>query len=357
MINLQIVPIFGLDNIQTFKKGGRIYIKKKNRGKFTKSAKAAGESVQEHAAKVLSDPNATPLQKKRANFARNAAKWKHQQGGTINMGPKKKLSIEEQKQVTNKVPKEKGMSGADPIGSFAVETVALNPAFKYIGKGVKFLGKKAYDQYKLNKAIGPKFDKSKLGRMIGRGVEQRVYDGGNGIVYKVYGRANKNSTKQDLKNMKDFYELRNTSPANLPVKYVGYIKNNHNQYLSVFEQPKAEIPTDFRSFDIIVRDGKKRLKDLGYKHWVDYRNADHDLIDVHPGNFGLYKGKPVVLDGIVIPRKPGTIKINTDIPGIPQHIIDRVNTTNSNMDWIISNGHYPEFRKKGGKINKSFVSN
>lgn len=77
MINLQIISIFGLDNIQTFKKGGRIHIKKKNRGKFTKSAKAARESVQEHAAKILSDPNATPLQRKRANFARNSAKWKH----------------------------------------------------------------------------------------------------------------------------------------------------------------------------------------------------------------------------------------------------------------------------------------
>ena len=75
MINLQIIPIFGLDNIQTFKKGGKIHIKKKNRGKFTKSAKAAGESVQKHAAKVLSDPNATPLQKKRANFAKNSKSW------------------------------------------------------------------------------------------------------------------------------------------------------------------------------------------------------------------------------------------------------------------------------------------
>lgn len=81
MLNLEINPIFGLDNILTFKKGGGIHIKKKNRGKFTKSAKAAGESVQEHAAHVLSDPNATPLQKKRANFARNAAKWKHEDGG------------------------------------------------------------------------------------------------------------------------------------------------------------------------------------------------------------------------------------------------------------------------------------
>ena len=88
MINLQIIPIFGLDNIQTFKKGGEIHIKKKNRGKFTKSAKAVGESVQEHAAKVLSDPNATPLQKKRANFARNSAKWKHQSGGILSQKDK-----------------------------------------------------------------------------------------------------------------------------------------------------------------------------------------------------------------------------------------------------------------------------
>lgn len=36
--------------------------------------------------------------------------------GPLNMGPKKKLSIEEQRQITSKVLKEKGMSGADPLG-------------------------------------------------------------------------------------------------------------------------------------------------------------------------------------------------------------------------------------------------
>lgn len=60
--------------ILMMKKGAKIHIKKENRGKFTKSAKAAGQSVQEHAKSVLNNPNATPLQKKRANFARNAAK-------------------------------------------------------------------------------------------------------------------------------------------------------------------------------------------------------------------------------------------------------------------------------------------
>lgn len=54
----------------------KIFIKKKNRGKFTKSAKAKGRSVQEHARAVLNDPKASATQKKRANFARNAKKWK-----------------------------------------------------------------------------------------------------------------------------------------------------------------------------------------------------------------------------------------------------------------------------------------
>ena len=52
-----------------------IHIKKSNRGKFTASSKKAGESVQQHAKSVLSNPNASAKEKKRANFARNAAKW------------------------------------------------------------------------------------------------------------------------------------------------------------------------------------------------------------------------------------------------------------------------------------------
>ena len=60
-----------------------IKIKKKNRGKFTKAAKAAGQSVQEHAHSVLNNPKATKLQKKRAQFAINAKKWHHKDGGLL----------------------------------------------------------------------------------------------------------------------------------------------------------------------------------------------------------------------------------------------------------------------------------
>lgn len=65
-------------------KGGPINIKKKNRGKFTASAKRAGMGVQEFARHVLAnkdDYSSTLV--KRANFARNAAGWKHALGGYI----------------------------------------------------------------------------------------------------------------------------------------------------------------------------------------------------------------------------------------------------------------------------------
>lgn len=60
-----------------------IKIKEKNKGKFTADAKRAGKSVQEHARDILNNPNATPLQEKRANFARNAKRWKHREGGIV----------------------------------------------------------------------------------------------------------------------------------------------------------------------------------------------------------------------------------------------------------------------------------
>ena len=55
----------------------KIRIKPENKGKFTTSAKKAGEGVQEHAHSVMSNPNVTPLERKRANFAIQAKKWHH----------------------------------------------------------------------------------------------------------------------------------------------------------------------------------------------------------------------------------------------------------------------------------------
>lgn len=66
-------------------KGSGIHIKKNNQGKFTQSAKQHGENVQEYAHSVVNNPKATKLQKKRAQFAINASKWKHQNGGNLSI--------------------------------------------------------------------------------------------------------------------------------------------------------------------------------------------------------------------------------------------------------------------------------
>lgn len=52
-----------------------IAIKKSTQGSFTAAAKKSGQSVQAKAKSVLNSPSASPAMKKKANFARNAAKW------------------------------------------------------------------------------------------------------------------------------------------------------------------------------------------------------------------------------------------------------------------------------------------
>lgn len=68
-----------MNDIEFYKKGNKIYIKKKNRGKFTDycGGKVTDECIQ----RGKNSPN--PKIRKRATFAANARVWKHQQGGTV----------------------------------------------------------------------------------------------------------------------------------------------------------------------------------------------------------------------------------------------------------------------------------
>ena len=61
-----------------FNSGKDIHIKKSKRGTFTKAAKQHGISVQSFANKVLKNPSKySAAMRKKANFAHNAASWKH----------------------------------------------------------------------------------------------------------------------------------------------------------------------------------------------------------------------------------------------------------------------------------------
>lgn len=65
--------------------GGNIHIKPSKRGTFTAAATKHGKSVQEFASQVLANKEEySPAMVKKANFARNASKWKHAFGGDLN---------------------------------------------------------------------------------------------------------------------------------------------------------------------------------------------------------------------------------------------------------------------------------
>ena len=72
--NIHLIP-----KLFFFKNGSKIHIKKQNRGKFTDYC--GGKVTEECIQKGLHSPNAAI--RKRANFARNARRWKHQQGGAL----------------------------------------------------------------------------------------------------------------------------------------------------------------------------------------------------------------------------------------------------------------------------------
>lgn len=67
--------------IEEFKKGSGIHIKKKNRGKFT--SYCGGTVTNECIRKGKASSN--PTIRKRATFAANVRKWKHQLGGTLDL--------------------------------------------------------------------------------------------------------------------------------------------------------------------------------------------------------------------------------------------------------------------------------
>jgi len=71
------VPTMQLDSNVHYGSGGSIHIKPENRGKFTAYKERTGKTT----AEALHSPD--PHVRQMANFARNAAKWKHDLGGDI----------------------------------------------------------------------------------------------------------------------------------------------------------------------------------------------------------------------------------------------------------------------------------
>ena len=151
-----------------FKEGG-IMIKKENRGKFTESANRANMSVQEYARHILANKeDYSPTLIKRANFARNAAKWNafggdlNTYGGTYNGGLE---------YINNGGTHENNILGGVPMGTDRNGTPNLVEEGETIWNDYVFSNRLKVpetltDKYKLNKDITFAEASKKLGKEI-----------------------------------------------------------------------------------------------------------------------------------------------------------------------------------------------
>lgn len=151
-----------------FKEGG-IMIKKENRGKFTESANRANMGIQEYARHILANKeNYSPTLIKRANFARNAAKWNafggdlNTYGGTYNGGLE---------YINNGSTHENNILGGVPMGSDINGTPNLVEEGETIWNDYVFSNRLKVpetltDKYKLNKDITFAEASKKLGKEI-----------------------------------------------------------------------------------------------------------------------------------------------------------------------------------------------
>ena len=151
-----------------FKEGG-IMIKKENRGKFTESANRANMGIQEYARHILANKeDYSPTLIKRANFARNAAKWNafggdlNTYGGTYNGGLE---------YINNGDTHENNILGGVPMGSDRDGTPNLVEEGETIWNDYVFSNRlkvpeTLIDKYKLSKDITFAEASKKLGKEI-----------------------------------------------------------------------------------------------------------------------------------------------------------------------------------------------
>jgi hypothetical protein len=114
---------------------GGIHIKPENKGKFTAYAKSHGKGVQEMASAVLANKeNYSPTIVKRANFAKNAAGWKHEDGGYVEYA--EGGNVNPYNQVLNKVANFNTSKAAEQMDAEYSKALAGDKNIKWKSKDV-----------------------------------------------------------------------------------------------------------------------------------------------------------------------------------------------------------------------------
>lgn len=137
-MDTQLNKIFALNRLEDtiFAKGGNIHIAPSKKGTFTAAAKKYGLGVQEFARRVLANKeDYSSAMVKKANFARNAAKW-HDDGGWI----EKRVPFNDPYKGTFKAQNEAFKTDLKDIASKAASNDRSLPTFRKKKKPLSAIG-------------------------------------------------------------------------------------------------------------------------------------------------------------------------------------------------------------------------
>lgn len=245
-----------------FSSGGKIHIKPENRGKFTALKKRTGHSAswfKEHG---------TPAQKKMAVFALNARKWKHEDGGLVNIydgetEPTQKMNvpIKFDKPLTlSEIPTKNRVNVIDNYSN----------NYNYIVEGDKIYYAKKGRDYWVDISDNETARRNLL-NFISERYQFKGYDddekyihqliGGEGFDYQKY-------HEQPVREKKGFTDYRLYSPIP-PVSRISDAP--------IYKDQKKETPT------VTVEEPKQTKED------VDLREVQRILLAENPANYDVQR--------------------------------------------------------------------
>jgi hypothetical protein len=193
------------DDSEMYKSGGGIHIKPSKRGTFTAAAKKHGKSVQAFASQVLANKgNYSSAMVKKANFARNAAKWKHEDGGPVMYGDGTKVystSNQNTSQVGNNYQNtyQTASTNIDPDGNTSQQFIRQTnnpnqtPYFRYfnddaLGSEINIAGGNGNNMFFTPDSIMGNFLKTRSNYLSGAMAgEQMKRNGGTVDAYQLMG--------------------------------------------------------------------------------------------------------------------------------------------------------------------------
>lgn len=193
---------------EQYASGGSIYIKPSKRGTFTAAATKHGKSVQEFARQVLANKeNYSPAMVKRANFARNSAKW-HQEGGYFNTAGTSGIQVNNDWIV--------------PSSSYRQASAfnnILDSEGNYLPGYVDWVKNLTQEDYDYLSTL-PGFDKKLNGSLatLKRRATDKMFENTHAWMNSLYRPAPADSVK-DAK-IKEEYISANTNPESIPIRLV-----------------------------------------------------------------------------------------------------------------------------------------